>query len=156
MKREKASRIRIGIFSLAVLLLLLLPFPVDSRLKGLNKEYGTGIILSELTHEQVRGHFLCRELDSVRVKGKQLPVRIYELIGEVGEAQAPQEVVSLFHQGLEQYKARKWEEAIGFFHQALGLDPQDSPSRLYLESCTRLIQEPPPADWDGVFTVRTK
>lgn len=129
---------------------------LGSRLEGLNKEYGTGILISEFTHEQVRDHFLCRELDSVRVKGKQLPVRIYELIGEVGEAQAPQEVVSLFHQGLEQYQARKWEEAIGFFRQALGLDSGDSPSRIYLERCARLIQEPPPADWDGVFTMRTK
>ena len=54
---------------------------LGSRLEGINKEYGTGIVISEFTYERVKDTLLCRELDWVRVKGKKLPVKIYELLG---------------------------------------------------------------------------
>ena len=51
-----------------------------SRLESLTKNYGVRIIISEFTYEIVKDSFNCRELDKVNVKGKEEPVRIYELL----------------------------------------------------------------------------
>jgi adenylate cyclase len=53
---------------------------LGARLEGTNKEYGTNIIISEFTYGLVRDRFLVRELDNIRVKGKNKPVLIYELV----------------------------------------------------------------------------
>jgi len=73
---------------------------LGSRLEGLNKEYGTNIIISEFTAAVVRDELLCRELDAVRVKGKQLPVKIYELIARHADSGGREAVVSLFEEAL--------------------------------------------------------
>lgn len=53
---------------------------LGSRLEGVNKVYGTNIIISEFTYELIKDYFICREIDYIRVKGKKLPVKIYELL----------------------------------------------------------------------------
>lgn len=66
------------------------------------------------------------------------------------------QVLELYNRGLELYKARQFAEAKTWFAKALELKPDDGPSRLYLERCGHLIENPPPPDWDGVFTMTTK
>lgn len=66
------------------------------------------------------------------------------------------EVLRLYDQGLNAYKLRKWDVAIGFFSDALKVDPADGPSKLYLERSQNYQTTPPPDDWDGVFTMTTK
>ena len=61
-----------------------------------------------------------------------------------------------YNQGLELYKKKKFEEAKAFFQKALSIIPGDGPSQLYFERCDLLVQNPPPPDWDGVFTMTTK
>ena len=56
------------------------PHLLGARLEGTNKVYGTNIIISEATYEYVKEHIVARELDLIRVKGKELPVKIYELV----------------------------------------------------------------------------
>lgn len=129
---------------------------LGSRLEGANKQYSTNIIISELTYGKVKDKFLCRELDSVRVKGKDLPVKIYELVGRNGVSDEVKNVLYLFHQGLEEYKGRKWQEAIEAFNKVLDIKPDDYPSKLYVERSKDLMEAPPPEDWDGVFTMKTK
>jgi adenylate cyclase len=129
---------------------------LGSRLEGINKEYGTNIVISEFTQSVVKDTLFCRELDSVRVKGKKLPVRIYELIGERTSSQDKVAFVSLFEEGLEKYKQGLWDEAIALFRKVLEIRPGDPPAELYIKRCQMLKEHPPEGVWDGVFTMTTK
>ncbi|RKX77870.1 MAG: hypothetical protein DRP87_07875 [Spirochaetes bacterium] len=65
-------------------------------------------------------------------------------------------VLELFAEGRKQYKLMEFEEAKKFFSRALEIDPEDGPSRVYLQRCDHYISNPPPEDWDGVFVMQTK
>ncbi len=127
-----------------------------SRLEGTNKEYGTTIIISEFTYETIKDELFCRELDAVRVKGKKLPVRIFELLGDRKDAAEWQEFADRFATGLAKYRAGLWDEAIAAFQSVLEVKPGDPPTRLYLERCAELKANPPEGEWDGVFTMTKK
>jgi adenylate cyclase len=131
---------------------------LGSRLEGANKEYGTAIMISEFTYEKVKGLYPVRELDLLRVMGKEQPVRVYELLGlsDADLTEAKKKAVGLYLKGLEAYRARNWDEAAGFFSQALAADPDDGPSRTYVERCGEFRASPPPENWDGVFVMKTK
>ncbi|MBA4396529.1 MAG: adenylate/guanylate cyclase domain-containing protein [Syntrophus sp. (in: bacteria)] len=129
---------------------------LGSRLEGINKEYGTNIIISEYTYAGVKDVLTCRELDSVRVKGKKLPVKIYELLCEKKDAEPHGAFLRCFEAGLEKYKQARWDEAISVFRQALEIRPADPPSELYIKRCEDLKKDPPPLPWDGVFTMTKK
>jgi len=65
-------------------------------------------------------------------------------------------VVELFTQGRREYKLMEFKKAKQYFSEALKVDPEDGPSKVYLERCEHLIESPPPEDWDGVFVMTTK
>jgi adenylate cyclase len=88
-----------------------------------------------------------REIDIVRVKGKQQPIAIYELM--TGESESPE----AFGQALQLYRKREFDQALAFFSS---LSDNDPPSRLYAERCREFLAAPPPLEWDGVFTARSK
>ena len=67
-----------------------------------------------------------------------------------------EEILRLYDAGLEAYKKRKWDEAIDYFDKALKVDPNDGPSKVYLERARQYKQTPPSDDWDGVFIMTTK
>jgi adenylate cyclase len=129
-----------------------------SRLEGANKAYGTSIMISEFTRELLGGEFPLRELDLLRVKGKNQPVRVYELLGgspaEVGASK--QEAVRLYEEGLALYRGREWDAAIAAFQRALAAEPDDGPSQTYIERCDYFKANPVAEDWDGVFEMKTK
>ena len=130
---------------------------LGSRLEGANKQYGTNIILGEITYEQIKDLFFCRELDSVAVKGKAKPAKIYELLGRDG--QVPEQTLQMaraFSQGLSAYKKRQWDQAHRIFSAIVAEFPDDAPSRLYIERVAELEQNPPPDDWNGVYVMKTK
>jgi adenylate cyclase len=129
---------------------------LGSRLEGINKEYGTNIIISESTYQAVRDVLFCRELDAVRVKGKAQPVRIYELLSEQKDAAAGQGFVELFKEAMVLYKAARWDEAIAAFKKVLDARPGDPPSIEYIKRCRALKDNPPESPWDGVFTMTRK
>ncbi len=128
-----------------------------SRLEGINKEYGTRIILSEMTYLEVKDSFLCREVDWVRVKGKILPVKIYELISE-GPAPNAQtaEMLKWFNEGYLHYHAKAWQSGLDCFSKALDINPTDQVSKLYIERCQGYLTTPPEPGWDGVFVMKSK
>jgi adenylate cyclase len=128
---------------------------LGARLEGINKEYGTSIVISEYTHEKIRHKLFCRELDSVRVKGKHVPVKIYELICDMKDAGAWADFMPVFNNGLDLYKKGLWDEAIAAFGKALEVRPADSVSGLYISRCNEL-KNSPPENWDGVFTMTRK
>jgi len=129
---------------------------LGSRLEGINKEYGTNIIISEYTYEGVKDELVCRELDSVRVKGKKLPVKILELICDRKDIGKHEAFLRLFEEGLEKYKQARWDEAISAFEKVLELRRDDPPSLLYIQRCKDLKECPPDQPWDCVFTMTKK
>lgn len=130
---------------------------LGSRLEGINKQYGTNIIISESTFEAAKDDIIAREMDSVRVKGKREPVKIYELLGKGAGSNGAGELIQSFEQGIVQYKAQKWDEAIATFEKVRGdLKPGDFASGMYIDRCVAMRQDPPGEDWDGVFTMTTK
>lgn len=128
-----------------------------SRLEGINKEYGTRIILSEMTYNEVKDSFVCREVDWVRVKGKILPVKIYELIAEQKVPNpSVAETLKWFKEGYESYHSKAWQKGLEAFSKALDINPTDEVSKLYIQRCQNYIVTPPPEGWDGVFVMKTK
>ncbi|HEY1484396.1 MAG TPA: adenylate/guanylate cyclase domain-containing protein [Candidatus Acidoferrum sp.] len=136
---------------------------LSSRLEGLNKDYGTHILVNESTYTAAKdAGFLFRELDLIRVKGKLQPVMIYELCGVLsdlrqnGDFTATQERLQSFSAARTLYKQRNWSAAQSAFQTLLDRWPNDGPSRAYWKRCQEyLFDEPPPA-WDGVFTMDHK
>lgn len=128
-----------------------------SRLEGVNKEFGTQIIISESTYELARDEVEARELDFLRVKGKQLPIRIYELLGRKDEiSPEKRDLLEQFVEGLNSYRSRKWKKAQRIFLSILEKDPSDTPSRTYLSRCQLLAKVGVPDDWDGIYVMTTK
>lgn len=127
-----------------------------SRLEGINKTYGTNIIISEFTEQELSDNFIRREVDLVRVKGKLKPVKIYELMGLRGTGDGMMEKASMFLKGIELYEERKWKEAEELLKKLLDTYPDDGPSKVYIERCRTYKSSPPPDDWDGVFIMKTK
>jgi adenylate cyclase len=124
-----------------------------SRLEGVNKQYGTLIVVGEDTWKLVHASFEGRELDWIRVKGRLTPVAIYELVGERGQVSAPQRVVlGHYANGLALYRAQRWSDALVAFETALQVDPDDGPSRTLAARCAGYVRQPP-SDWDGVHVM---
>lgn len=125
-----------------------------SRLEGVNKVYGTKILLSDSTYQEVKTAFLCRELDWVQVKGRQQPVAIYELLGRRGdEPHFPW--LELFAAALAAYRQGHWDRAAGLLQEVLAQCPDDPPSLCLQRRLDTYRQQPPP-DWQGVHKLDSK
>ncbi len=136
---------------------------LSSRLEGLNKDYGTHILVNETTYAAAKDEgFVFRELDLIRVKGKLQPVTIYELIGRAGQNSVygtPEDVrerITLFQQARELYRERQWAEAQKTFQTILDKWPDEGPSRTYWKRCQDYLFDEPSSGWDGVFTMTHK
>jgi adenylate cyclase len=131
---------------------------IGSRLEGANRQYGTGIIISEHTYKSVHKYVIARELDMLLVSGKTEPIRVYELIGmkngRLGTEQM--KLLEFYAEGLRLYRQREWQKAIVTFRQGLAHSPGDRPSQLYIERSELYLTAPPPPDWNGVFILETK
>lgn len=123
---------------------------LGSRLEGLTKQYGVAILVSEIT-ANAADKYLYRELDRVRVKGKEQPVAIFEPIALKDEISAEtREQLKRYHQALEHYRKQQWDLAEPLFKR-LQQEEDQLLYRIYLQRIERYRQTPPPADWDGVF-----
>ncbi len=127
-----------------------------SRLEGINKKFGTRLIISESTYQAVGNVLVVRELDLIRVQGKMKPVRIYELLGLEKDRVKFRDLVDRFHEGLENYRSGRWDLATETFDKLAQDYPDDKPSRVFLERCEQLMGRPPEGVWDGVFTMTEK
>jgi len=130
---------------------------LGARLEAANKYYGTYAMISERTYELARDYIEARELDTIRVVGKEKPVKVYELIDRNGQIQGDKrEVLKLYENGLKMYREKEWQKAIDMFQEALNKDPHDGPSLTYIERCRGYTQNPPPENWDGVYALTEK
>ncbi len=128
-----------------------------ARLEGVNKVYGTYVMVSETTFSATFGRIAARELDSINVVGKKEPVKIYELLGYSHEVD--DDVKNMTDQyviGLYAYKAQDWDKAIKFFKEALDIAPDDGPSKTMLQRCDEFKLNPPGKGWDGSFSMKSK
>ena len=129
---------------------------LGSRLEGLTKLYGVDIITSESTRHEVP-EFEYRELDRVRVKGKDKPVTIYEPLGLLENVDnAERKLLRQFHIGIKQYRAQNWDAAEREIFSLSQLDPDRKIYKIYLDRIMHFRQEPPGENWDGCFTHTSK
>jgi len=128
-----------------------------SRLEGVNKVYGTTAILSEDTYRLAQSAIEARELDTIVVMGKTEPVRIFELLGRVGDLDATRlELRDLYAAGLETYRRQDWTAAERQFKECLRLCPGDGPAGVLRERSVAFAAAPPPSGWDGVWHLTDK
>ena len=106
-----------------------------SRLEGLNKDYGTRILISEFTRDRLKTVFAVRELDLVRVRGKRVPVRVYELRGEGVPSVEEARFISDFEEGLKAFRARRYDLSRERFRSCREQQPEDGPTRVMLARC---------------------
>ncbi|HZV61592.1 MAG TPA: adenylate/guanylate cyclase domain-containing protein [Methylophilaceae bacterium] len=129
---------------------------LGSRLEGLTKNYGVHIIVSEFTRAQAPD-FIFRELDVVRVKGKDKPVTIYEPVCETSQLEATlQDELRLYTDALERYRRQDWDGASKQFLDLQKHYPQRYLYQMYSERIAYFRQHAPGENWDGVFTYETK
>ena len=131
---------------------------LGSRLEGLNKQYGTEILLGENTANLIDGQFRLRRIDYVRVKGKEKPVQVYELLGETGAVLSEEEErrLRIYQEGFEAYQSQRWAEAIDIFQNGLELYPKEKSFQTMGIRCRIYQKEPPKGEWDGAFRERRK
>jgi adenylate cyclase len=129
---------------------------LGSRLEALTRVYGVGIIVGQATCDLVTDGVF-RELDKVKVKGKDEPVSIYEAVGMQGAvSEARLEEIRLWHHCLRLYRAQEWDAAGQLLAKLAAMYPLH---KLYQEFSDRLAQmraSPPLAGWDGVTAFKTK
>ncbi len=128
-----------------------------SRLEGLNKSYGTEIIIGDTTCDLVKEELVVRPLDLVSVVGSTKGIKIYELIGEKKNTDEQKiQVAELCATGLELYLDRRWNEAMEHYKKVLELSPEDQPAFMMLERCRLHLENPPPGDWSGIHRIESK
>ena len=129
---------------------------LGSRLEGLTKYYGLSIIVSEDT-KVLAPDFVYRELDRVRVKGRDKPLAIYEVVGakaEVGEQVLAD--LQQYHAALAAYRNQDWPQAKALFASLFQAQPLCRLHAIYLERIAHLQENTPAADWDGVVNFEQK
>jgi adenylate cyclase len=128
-----------------------------ARLEGVNKQYGTFTMISDFTYEAAKEHIEVRELDLIRVVGKNEPVRIYEVMGKKGEVDKEQlKAARYFSKGLQLYRSQKWVEAAKYFAHSNKMFKKDTASQVFFERCKSFEKNSPGKNWDGVYQMATK
>jgi adenylate cyclase len=131
---------------------------LSARLEGVTKEYGCDIIISENTYKLCGDRLWVRELDKIRVKGKNEAVSIYQVLGDKAVAldSQQQQLLELYHLGRSAYIHRDFSQALYYFEQAQTIDPMDKAINIHIERAQVYLDNPPPESWDGVHTMTTK
>jgi adenylate cyclase len=127
-----------------------------ARLEGVNKEYGTQILITEETYRRLDGRIACRRIDRIAVKGRTLPTDIHEVLGEVGAvAPALLDAARVYEAALAAYLDRDFALAARLFADAERRRPGDVAAAVMRARAEQYCREPPPA-WTGVFAMQSK
>jgi adenylate cyclase len=127
-----------------------------SRLEGLNKFYGTEILVAGATVQHIEQGLIFREVDLVRVKGKKHPIAIYEIMGEGSPEEKLARFLDLYREGMACFREGRWSEGLQAFQAASELNPQDGLCTHYLQLTQKFSETPPGPDWDGITTMLEK
>ncbi len=126
------------------------PVNVASRLEGRTKGYGVGVLVGETTRGQVKD-VVFREVDRIKVKGKDEAVTIYEPLGPEGEVERQVlDELKLWNQALRAYRAQQWDQVEVALLNLQRMSPDSGLYRMYAEKVAQMRRDPPPAGWDGV------
>jgi len=129
---------------------------LGSRLEGITKQYGADIIIGEGTKALISG-FICREIDRVRVKGKDTAVTIFQPLGLEGQVdQAKLDEMKLWNQVLKYYRTQQWDLAELQLHNLKKTTPDSVLYDEFLERIKYWRAHPPEANWDGAWKFETK
>jgi len=129
---------------------------VASRLEGVNKEYGTDIIIGEETRRLAGDRIHVRQLDRLMVYGRAGGIAIYELLGLAEDGAQPPAWAALYDCGLAAYRSRDFAAAASFFQRVLDARTSDQPARMMLERCRQYLRSPPGEDWEATNTMKAK
>jgi adenylate cyclase len=129
---------------------------LGSRLEGANKLYGSEILISQSAADQVKGQFVVRQLDLLAVKGKKKPMAVYELMDEGAPTGGLLPRVEWYEEALRCYFEQRWDDAEAELSRLLAAFPADLPAQALLDRVAKLRKDPPPPDWDGVYTAKDK
>lgn len=133
------------------------PVNQAARFEPANKDYGTLIVMGETTYQAAKEHIEVRLLDKLIVKGKTVPILIYELLARKGGlSQEKSKIVALYETALKLHWDRKWEEAEAAIQEALSLDPNDGPCVSMLKRINGYVKNPPAQGWKGEYIRLTK
>jgi adenylate cyclase len=133
-----------------------------ARLESSAKQYGVYIQIADSTYQAVKDKVIVRDLDNVRVMGKNEPVKVWELISEKGkEPDIYKKILPAYHEALDLYKNQEWSKAIEAFKASDELEDmfggrKTNPSRIYIPRCEHYLENSPGDDWDGVWTLTSK
>jgi adenylate cyclase len=129
-----------------------------SRLESACKTYDAQILVSENTFTRLKGTYRARLVDKVIVKGKTQPASIYEILDFHDAKSFPSlaEFLQMSQLGMDQYRARKFKEAISTFGNARALRGEDKVSSMFIERCEHFLIEPPGKDWAGEWKLTEK
>jgi adenylate cyclase len=128
-----------------------------ARLEGVNKEYGTQILVTEETFGRLGGRIHCRRVDRIAVKGRTHPTDIHEVLGEPGTVPAAiLDAAKVYETALEAYFARSFSEAAKLFEEAARLRPGDLAASVMRSRAKTYLHDPPAPEWTGVFAMKTK
>ncbi|MEA3306257.1 MAG: adenylate/guanylate cyclase domain-containing protein, partial [Elusimicrobiota bacterium] len=127
-----------------------------SRLESANKFFGSKIMVSEFTYDEAKDEVEARFLGRIRVVGKDLPVKVYELLSKKGELSSEMSnLLEEYNKGLDLFYKFDYKNAQTHFNKALKLNAQDGPSDYYKNLAQEYIENPP-ENWDGVITLKGK
>ncbi len=130
---------------------------IASRLEGVNKVYGTDLIVNEDCYRLAEVDVEAREIDLLTVYGKTEPVRIYELLSPVGQLDSTTaQLRDAYALALDLYRHQKWTEAEKAFQKCLSIRKSDGPSLEFLTRIATFSRTPPPKDWNGVWQTASK
>ena len=133
-----------------------------ARLESSAKQYGIYIQIADSTYQAVKDRVVARDLDNVRVMGKEEPVKVWELISEKGlEPEKYKKILPAYHEALALYQNQEWTKAIEAFKASDDLEDmfpgrKTNPSRIYIPRCEHFLSNPPGDKWDGVWTLTSK
>lgn len=128
-----------------------------SRLEGVNKVYGTRILINEQTQEMAKNYIETREIDSIQVVGKDEPIKIFELIGKKDALdENTLRLKSQFKKALQAYRSKDWSQARPLFNDCLQTKPDDSPSQVFLNRISEFAKNPPEENWNGTWRLTKK
>ncbi len=127
-----------------------------SRLEGANKIYGSRILVAQTTVDLVGERFLFRKLDLLKVKGKDRPMGVYELISEGPGTAEAQKLAADYERAFGAYQQKNWDDAERMLIVLGERHPDDGPMASLLERVREYRQDPPPDDWDGSYVAKGK
>ena len=132
---------------------------LGARLEGLTKEYGIKLMISEFTHKLLpKDKYFTRDLDDIRVKGKNEPVKVFHLMRPdfFPDPAMIREFIANFEAGRRAYKIQDWQAAQEKFGKCLFMKPDDKATSIYLDRISHYVEETPGSSWDGVYTFKHK